>query len=55
MVTFYELVHGDLSANQEFAKLDNDILKSAIIVLVKQGKAQGFQGPNKDDLGVKFY
>jgi len=53
--TYYELLNGDMSNEDEFQGLDEDTLKKALEILVKQKKAQIFSGSNSDEMGVKFF
>eukprot|EP00842_Homolaphlyctis_polyrhiza_P002932 jgi/Hompol1/363/HPOL_005293-RA len=51
--TTYEIVHGDDSMDEPFHEIPDQILKKALDVLVKQGKAQLFSS-NDGNTGVKF-
>lgn len=53
VLTFFELVEGDATAGQDFHGMNNEVLKKALQVLVKQGKAQIFG--QEESLGVKFF
>ncbi|TPX35783.1 hypothetical protein SmJEL517_g01914 [Synchytrium microbalum] len=53
--TLYEIAHGDTSTTEEFYELDETVIKKALYVLVKQGKAKIFTGTSDSDLGVKFF
>ncbi|TPX44779.1 hypothetical protein SeMB42_g02006 [Synchytrium endobioticum] len=53
--TLYEIAHGDATTTQEFHALDEFVVRKALLVLVKQGKAQMFSGTSDSDLGVKFF
>ncbi|ORX79826.1 ESCRT-II complex, vps25 subunit [Anaeromyces robustus] len=53
--TYYELLNGDMSNEDEFQGLDEDTLQKALEILVKQRKAQIFSGSNSDEMGVKFF
>ncbi|KAI8807974.1 ESCRT-II complex subunit-domain-containing protein [Cladochytrium replicatum] len=50
-----ELLRGDSTEDEEFHGLDDAIMKKALDLLVKQGKAQTFYGSSGSDLGVKFF
>lgn len=55
IMTLYELVEGgDLVHTAEFYKLPEPILRRALDVLNKSGKAQIFKGVGEDGDGVKF-
>ncbi|KAK0551132.1 hypothetical protein OC846_003418 [Tilletia horrida] len=55
IITFYELLEGDLSEGQEFRELPRPLLRQALEILVKQGKAQIFGGAKEQEgEGVKF-
>ncbi|GAA6022901.1 hypothetical protein JCM10207_006856 [Rhodosporidiobolus poonsookiae] len=55
IMTFYELTEGgDLVHTTEFFQLPPPLLRKALDVLVKQGKAQVFKGIGEDGEGVKF-
>jgi ESCRT-II complex subunit VPS25 len=47
------LVEGDGTRGSEFHGMDQELLRKALNVLVKQGKAQVFG--QEDSLGVKFF
>ncbi|KAK3292734.1 ESCRT-II complex subunit [Chaetomium fimeti] len=53
VLTVYELVEGDGTRGSEFHGMDQELLRKALNVLVKQGKAQVFG--QEDSLGVKFF
>ncbi|KAI5476368.1 hypothetical protein MNV49_007817 [Pseudohyphozyma bogoriensis] len=55
IMTFYELTEGgDLVHTTDFYKLPEPILRKALDVLVKSGKAQVFKGVGEEGDGVKF-
>ncbi|GAA5877022.1 hypothetical protein JCM8547_007494 [Rhodosporidiobolus lusitaniae] len=55
IMTFYELTErGDLVHKTEFDKLPDPLLRKALDVLIKQGKAQVLKGLGEDGDGVKF-
>lgn len=54
IMTFYELTQGDMAHTTEFHELPEPILRKALDVLARQGKAQVFQGAGEDGDGVKF-
>ncbi|ORY72719.1 DUF852 domain-containing protein [Leucosporidium creatinivorum] len=55
IMTFYELTEGgDLVHTTEFYQLSEPILRRALDVLIKAGKAQVFKGLGEDGDGVKF-
>ncbi|BGP36961.1 hypothetical protein JCM10449v2_000865 [Rhodotorula kratochvilovae] len=55
VMTFYELTEGgDLAHTTEFHRLPEFILRKALDVLAKQGKAQVLKGLGEDGDGVKF-
>ena len=49
--TLFELIEGDDSAGRDFHGMDPDVLKKALDVLVKKGRAEVF---GTEELGVKF-
>ncbi|ATY66881.1 ESCRT-II vps25 subunit [Cordyceps militaris] len=53
VLTVYELSEGDGTRNTELHGIDNEILRKALNILVKRGKAQIFG--QEDSLGVKFF
>ncbi|KAJ3221667.1 Peptidyl-prolyl cis-trans isomerase NIMA-interacting protein 1 [Clydaea vesicula] len=53
--TVFELIHGENTEGEEFHNLDERIMKKALNILNKNGKAQIFSGSNPEELGVKFY
>ncbi|KAK4154332.1 ESCRT-II complex subunit, partial [Chaetomidium leptoderma] len=53
VLTVYELLEGDGTRGAEFHGLDQELLRKALNVLVKRGKAQIFG--QEDSLGVKFF
>ncbi|KAF2209371.1 hypothetical protein CERZMDRAFT_114042 [Cercospora zeae-maydis SCOH1-5] len=53
VLTFYELREGDASRGQEWSDIDETVLRKALHVLVKRGKAQIFG--QEDSAGVKFF
>ncbi|KAM3415370.1 hypothetical protein BST61_g8897 [Cercospora zeina] len=53
VLTFYELREGDASRGQEWGDIDETVLRKALHVLVKRGKAQIFG--QEDSAGVKFF
>lgn len=63
ILTFHELVEGDeVGPDAEFYGLDRTVLRKALGILVKQGKAQVFKGSaaggggvGGEDDGVKFF
>ncbi|KAJ9094683.1 hypothetical protein QFC21_005840 [Naganishia friedmannii] len=54
IMTFYELTEGDMAHTTEFYQLPPSLLRRALDVLVKQGKAQVFKGEDVAE-GVKFF
>ncbi|GAA6052328.1 hypothetical protein JCM3770_007254 [Rhodotorula araucariae] len=55
VMTFYELTDGgDLAHSTEFYRLPDAILRKALDVLARQGKAQVLQGVGEQGDGVKF-
>lgn len=55
VLTLYELLHGEDSAGAAFHDLDPAVLRKALAVLEKRGKAQMFAGSTPDAEGVKFF
>ncbi|KAM3461475.1 hypothetical protein NHJ6243_004995 [Beauveria neobassiana] len=53
VMTVYELSEGDGTRNTELHGIDAEILRKALNILVKRGKAQIFG--QQDSLGVKFF
>ncbi|CAO1634496.1 unnamed protein product [Sympodiomycopsis kandeliae] len=53
IMTFFELTEGDAIQDQDFANLPAPMLRRALATLVKQGKAQVFEGSEGLE-GVKF-
>ncbi|OAX85346.1 hypothetical protein ACJ72_00275 [Emergomyces africanus] len=53
VLTFYELMEGEVTVSQEFHGMDPDVLAKSLNVLVKRGKAQVFG--SEDSQGVKFF
>ncbi len=53
VVTVYELVDGDSARGTDFYGLDRAVLRKALAVLVKKGRAQIFGAD--DSQGVKFF
>eukprot|EP01135_Chromosphaera_perkinsii_P004550 Nk52_evm20s288 gene=Nk52_evmTU20s288 len=53
--TVYELHAGDNTTGEEFHGMDVVVLKKALKVLEKRGKAQVFHGDNEGEEGVKFF
>ncbi|OAA74403.1 ESCRT-II complex, vps25 subunit [Akanthomyces lecanii RCEF 1005] len=53
VLTVYELSEGDGTRNTELHGIDGEILRKALNILVKRGKAQIFG--QEDSLGVKFF
>ncbi|KAM3514834.1 hypothetical protein MY11210_001558 [Beauveria gryllotalpidicola] len=53
VMTVYEISEGDGTRNTELHGIDAEILRKALNVLVKRGKAQIFG--QQDSLGVKFF
>ncbi|KAI8895539.1 vacuolar protein-sorting-associated protein 25-like protein [Globomyces pollinis-pini] len=51
--TLYELIHGDEVVDEEFYEADEGVIKSALDVLVKQGKATLFTSTD-GAIGIKF-
>ncbi|KAI8929422.1 ESCRT-II complex subunit-domain-containing protein [Entophlyctis helioformis] len=51
--TTYEIIHGDEAADQPFYEIPDMVLKKALDVLVKQGRAQTFASSD-GSIGVKF-
>lgn len=54
ILTFFELTQGDMAHTTDFHELPEPILRKALDVLAKQGKAQVFQGVGEQGDGVKF-
>ncbi|WVN87288.1 uncharacterized protein L203_102466 [Cryptococcus depauperatus CBS 7841] len=54
IMTFYEIVDGDLSHTTEFRKLPTSILRKALDTLVKRGRAQILEGRGEVGEGVRF-
>ncbi|KAJ9108064.1 hypothetical protein QFC20_003633 [Naganishia adeliensis] len=54
IMTFYELTEGDMAHTTEFYQLPPSLLRRALDVLVKRGKAQVFKGEDVAE-GVKFF
>ncbi|GAA5831753.1 hypothetical protein JCM11251_003867 [Rhodosporidiobolus azoricus] len=55
IMTFYELTEGgDLVHTTEFYQIPHPLLRKALDVLIKQGKAQVLKGLGEDGDGVKF-
>ncbi|GAA5892587.1 hypothetical protein JCM6882_005653 [Rhodosporidiobolus microsporus] len=55
IMTFYELTEGgDLVHTTEFYKIPHPLLRKALDVLIKQGKAQVLKGLGEEGDGVKF-
>ncbi|GAA5985934.1 hypothetical protein JCM11641_004833 [Rhodosporidiobolus odoratus] len=55
ILTFYELTEGgDLVHTTDFYQLSHPLLRKALDVLIKQGKAQVFKGVGEEGDGVKF-
>ncbi|GAA6035356.1 hypothetical protein JCM8097_008830 [Rhodosporidiobolus ruineniae] len=55
IMTFYELTEGgDLVHTTEFYQLPHPLLRKALDVLIKQGKAQVLKGMGEEGDGVKF-
>ncbi|GAA5887469.1 hypothetical protein JCM5296_002583 [Sporobolomyces johnsonii] len=55
IMTFYELTEGgDLVHTTEFYRMPEPILRKALDVLIRQGKAQVLKGLGEDGDGVKF-
>ncbi|GJN91788.1 hypothetical protein Rhopal_004811-T1 [Rhodotorula paludigena] len=55
IMTFYELTEGgDLVHTTDFYRLPTPILRKALDILIKQGKAQVLKGSGDDGDGVKF-
>ncbi|ORY85701.1 ESCRT-II complex subunit-domain-containing protein, partial [Protomyces lactucae-debilis] len=53
VLTVYELTQEDRVADQDFYQLDPAILRSAIQVLAKKGKAQMMKGSDGEEVGIK--
>ncbi len=53
VLTFYELLEGDATADAEWRGMPAELLQKALGVLVKRGKVSIFG--EGDGLGVKFY
>ena len=53
VLTLYELVRGEATANQEFSGLDMNVLQRSLNTLVKKGRAQVFGTENQQ--GVKIF
>ncbi|OAA59490.1 ESCRT-II complex, vps25 subunit [Cordyceps fumosorosea ARSEF 2679] len=53
VLTVYEISEGDATRNTELHGIDSEVLRKALNVLVKRGKAQIFG--QEDSLGVKFF
>ncbi|KAK8142169.1 hypothetical protein MY1884_006840 [Beauveria asiatica] len=53
VMTVYEISEGDGTRNTELHGIDAEILRKALNILVKRGKAQIFG--QQDSLGVKFF
>ncbi|KAI5451166.1 hypothetical protein NCC49_002042 [Naganishia albida] len=54
IMTFYELTDGDMAHTTEFYQLPPSLLRRALDILVKRGKAQVFKGKDIAE-GVKFF
>ncbi|TKA55469.1 hypothetical protein B0A53_02395 [Rhodotorula sp. CCFEE 5036] len=55
IMTFYELTEGgDLVHTTEFYRMPTPLLRKALDILIKQGKAQVFKGVGEEGDGVKF-
>ncbi|GAA6060379.1 hypothetical protein JCM10212_004632 [Sporobolomyces blumeae] len=54
IMTFYELIEGDAVRDLEFYHLPEPILRRALDILAKQGKASLLRGLGEDGDGVKF-
>ncbi|CEQ42150.1 SPOSA6832_03943, partial [Sporobolomyces salmonicolor] len=55
IMTFYELTEGgDLVHTTEFYRMPEPVLRKALEVLIRQGKAQVLKGLGEDGDGVKF-
>lgn len=55
VLTVYELTQEDRVQDQEFYGLDPAVLRSAIQVLAKKGKAQMMKGSDGEEMGIKFF
>lgn len=57
VLTVYELVSGDRrgAGADELKDLDPALMKRAVDILQKRGKAQMMRDSNGDDLGIKFF
>lgn len=53
VLTLYEIVEGDASRKEEFASMDEDLLRKSLAICVRRGKAQIFGGEGSE--GVKFF
>ncbi|XWW98717.1 hypothetical protein V2A60_006719 [Cordyceps javanica] len=53
VLTVYEISEGDGTRNTELHGIDSEVLRKALNILVKRGKAQIFG--QEDSLGVKFF
>lgn len=53
VLTLYEIVEGDASAQEEFAGMDMELLTKSLGVCVKRGRAQIFGSEGSE--GVKFF
>ena len=53
VLTLYELVDGEATAQQDFYGMEMDVLHKSLNTLVKRGKAQVFG--SEDQQGVKFF
>jgi ESCRT-II complex subunit VPS25 len=54
VLTLYEIVEGDASAQEEFGGMDMELLRMSLGVCVKRGKAQIFSSGGEGE-GVKFF
>ncbi|KZF26386.1 putative ESCRT-II complex component [Xylona heveae TC161] len=53
VLTFYELMEGEMTTSQEFHGMDPDLFQKSLNLLVKRGRAQVFG--SEDQQGVKFF
>ncbi|ANB13316.1 ESCRT-II subunit protein VPS25 [Sugiyamaella lignohabitans] len=54
VLTFYEIAHGDLVASQDFAGIDDTILRKAIDNLVSKNQAVIIKASDNQIMGVKI-
>ncbi|PWN40686.1 ESCRT-II complex, vps25 subunit, partial [Ceraceosorus guamensis] len=54
ILTLYELTHGDPSEGTEFHELPDEMLRKALAILIKDGKAALLEATGGEGDGVKF-